>query len=247
MTRFGTLKTKILQKLSEAYINGDKGKMKEILTTVKTNKDFKDMYLFYEDIENKYIKDKEDAEMFIEEVIPILKEHKSKINKFCKDLDKKMGDVPITENITYLFLDTISENDTLKNAHKKIDAKRKLIEHLTSKRECSCLKVNETESFTTNQNLLHTVLANNFNALYNDTLNEEQKDELKKILIITNKELETNFKSLKEEVSVKMNTMLQEEKTNEVKTKLNEVLSELTTMDVSKFNYYKLLQLKNGL
>jgi hypothetical protein len=45
-----------------------------------------------------------------------------------------------------------------------------------------------------------------------------------------------------------MNKMIVEEKNEEVKTKLQEVLSELSDkMDVSKSNYYKLLQLKNGL
>ena len=101
--------------------------------------------------------------------------------------------------------------------------------------------------FTENENLLHNVLANNFNILYNETLNEEQKEELKKILVINNEELETNFKTLKEEVTQKLNVLLNEEKNIDAKTKINQALTEAGHLDVSKFNYYKLQQLKNGL
>ena len=244
MNKFGVLKTKILQKLTEAYASGNKSEMKDILTEVTKNKDFKELYLFYEEIEDKYIDNKEDARLFIEEITPLLKEKSKNASKFCKTLDKKLGDTVILENELYTSLDKLSERDLLKNADVKLQAKTKLVEHLTKKKES---KEELIKEFTSNEKLLHTVFANNFNVLYSNTLNEEQKQELKKILAITNDELQTNFKTLKEEVLTKVNTMLLEEKVDEVKTKLNQVLTEMTTMDVSKFNYYKLQQLKNGL
>jgi len=244
MNKFGVLKTKILQKLTEAYASGNKSEMKDILTEVTKNKDFKELYLFYEEIEDKYIDNKEDARLFIEEITPLLKEKSKNASKFCKTLDKKLGDTVILENELYTSLDKLSERDLLKNVDVKLQAKTKLVEHLTKKKES---KEELIKEFTSNEKLLHTVFANNFNVLYSNTLNEEQKQELKKILAITNDELQTNFKTLKEEVLTKVNTMLLEEKVDEVKTKLNQVLTEMTTMDVSKFNYYKLQQLKNGL
>ena len=245
MNKFGQLKIKILQKLSDAYVSGNKSKMKEILTEVTRNKDFKELYLFYEEIENKYIENKEDARLFVEEITPLLKEKIKKSSKFCKELNKKLGDVTILENTLYIYLDKISENDTLKNAHTKIDAKQKLVEHLITKKES---KEELIKEFTSNEKLLHAVFANDFNVLYSNILNEEQKEELKKILTITHDELQSNFKTIKEEVTEKMNKMIVEEKNEEVKTKLQQVLSELSDkMDVSKFNYYKLSQLKNGL
>jgi len=244
MNKFGVLKTKILQKLTEAYASGNKSEMKDILTEVTKNKDFKELYLFYEEIEDKYIDNKEDARLFIEEITPLLKEKSKNASKFCKTLDKKLGDTVILENELYTSLDKLSERDLLKNVDVKLQAKTKLVEHLTKKKES---KEELIKEFTSNEKLLHTVFANNFNVLYSNTLNEEQKQELKKILAITNDELQTNFKTLKEEVLTKVNTMLLEEKVDEVKAKLNQVLTEMTTMDVSKFNYYKLQQLKNGL
>lgn len=244
MNKFGILKTKILQKLSEAYASGDKSKMKEILTEATKNKDFRELYLFYEDIEDKYIEDKESAKLFVEEITPLLKEKTKKLSRFCKSLDKKIGETVILENELYSNLDILSEQDLLKNADLKVRAKSKLIEHLITKKES---KKEMIESFTTNTNLLHTVLTNNFNVLYSETLNEEQKEELKKILTISNDELETNFKTLQEEVSQKLNQLLSEEKNDDAKTKISQALTEAGHLEVSKFNYYKLQQLKNGL
>ena len=72
MNKFGIIKSKLLTKLTESYANENKAEIKDILTTIKENKDFKEMYLFYEEIENKYIDDKETAQLFVEGVINIL-------------------------------------------------------------------------------------------------------------------------------------------------------------------------------
>lgn len=246
MNKFGVLKEKVLQELNEAYANGNKNEIKKILTTVIKNKDFRERYLFYEEIENKYIEDKENARLYVSEIASMLTNQSNDFIKFCNLLDKKIGNVVINENELYSSLDDLSEKDTLKNTSKKLKARIKLVEHLTTKKE-QINEENETKKFTSNENLLHNVLANNFNILYDNTLTEEQKEELKKILAITTDELKTSFTTLKEEVTDKMNKMIVEEKNDEVKKKIEDVLTEMTTMDASKFNYYKLLQLKNGL
>ena len=66
MKKFGVIKTKILNKLTESYANENKAEIKDILTLIKENKEFKEMYLFYEEIENKYIEDKETAKLYVE-------------------------------------------------------------------------------------------------------------------------------------------------------------------------------------
>lgn len=244
MNKFGIIKTKILQKLTEAYASGNKSEIKEILTAVSKNKDFREMYLFYEEIENKYIEDKESAKMYIDEITSLLQEKVKKITKFSKELEKKLGDVVINENELYSNLDILSQNDTLRNLDKKVNGRMKLIEHLMTKKEI----VEETNaSFTVNENFLHNVLTNNFNVLYDYTLNEEQKNELKKILEISENELVNNFNTLKEEVTNKMNKMISEEHNIDLKEKLITSISEARQMKPTKYNYYKLQQLKNGI
>ena len=77
MNNFGKIKTKILRKLMESYSSKNKSEMKSILKIIKENKEFKEMYLFYEEIEEKYFEDKEVAKLYVEELNNILK-HKSK-------------------------------------------------------------------------------------------------------------------------------------------------------------------------
>ena len=55
MNKFGELKNKMLTKLTESYTKENKTEVKDILKTIKENKDFKEMYLFYEEIESKTI------------------------------------------------------------------------------------------------------------------------------------------------------------------------------------------------
>jgi vacuolar-type H+-ATPase subunit E/Vma4 len=244
MNKFGVIKTKMLTKLIESYSNQDKKEVKDILTTIKENKDFKEMYLFYEEIENKFFEDKDVAKLYVEEVTSILKNQSNNISNFSKSLDKKLGDIQINENEIYTLLDTLSENDNLNNIDKKVIAKKKLVEHLTTKKE---IKESQETTYTSNENLLHAVLANNFNVLYSNSLNEEQKEELKNILSIKNEDLDSKTTELKESILNQVDTILTESKDDDLMNKLNKVKDEVKTMDTSKYNYYRLVQLKNGL
>ena len=129
MNKFGVLKTKMLTKLTESYAKENKAEVKDILNTIKENKEFKEMYLFYEEIENKYFDDKETAKLYVEELNTILKSKATNISNFSKSLEEKIGEVQITENELYSTLDQLSENDSLNNIDKKVIAKKKLVEH----------------------------------------------------------------------------------------------------------------------
>lgn len=246
MNKFGVLKSKMLSKLTESYNQNNKKEVKDILNTIKENKEFKEMYLFYEEIENKYFEDKDIAKLFVEEVSSILKNQTKNISEFSKSLDTKIGNVEINENEIYTLLDQLSENDSLNNIDKKVIAKKKLVEHLTTKKET---KIEENTTYTSNENLLHAVLANNFNVLYGNTLSEEQKNELKDILSLSNDDLNTKTTELRESILNKVDSILSESTSSNdgLSDKLNKVKGEVQQMDISKYNYYRLVQLKNGL
>ena len=101
--------------------------------------------------------------------------------------------------------------------------------------------------FSSNENLLHAVLANNFNVLYDNTLNEKEKKQLTEILSISDEDLKINFNILQEEVTEKIGDILKEEKNTELLEKLSTAHSEAERMKPSKLNYYKLQMLKSGL
>ena len=244
MNKFGVLKTKILKKLTESYSNKNKGEVKDILNTIKENKDFKEMYLFYEEIENKYFDDKEIAKLYVEEIQSVLKDKSDKIASFSKDLNTKLKDVEINENELYSNLDLLVQSENLSNVDKKIIAKKKLVEHLTTKKEI--VKKEETQ-LVENENLLYAVLANNFNVLYNNSLNESQKKELQGILSLSDEDLEVRIGDLKESILGQVGNILSESKDGDLTGKLTKVKDEVNEMKSSKFNYYRLVQLKNGL
>jgi hypothetical protein len=244
MNKFGVLKTKILKKLTESYSNKNKEEVKDILNTIKENKDFKEMYLFYEEIENKYFDDKEIAKLYVEEIQSVLKDKSDKIANFTKKLNTKLNNVEINENELYSNLDLLVQGENLSNIDKKIIAKKKLVEHLTTKKEI--VKKEETQ-LVENENLLYAVLANNFNVLYNNSLNESQKKELQGILSLTDEDLEVKIGDLKESILGQVGDILSESKDGDLTGKLTKVKDEVNEMKPSKFNYYRLVQLKNGL
>lgn len=244
MKNFGKIKTKILKKLVESYSTQKKSEIKNILNFIKENKDFKEMYLLYEDLENKYFDDKEIARLYVEELSIVLKSKNQLISDFSKKIDEMIGSVDIVENELYSTLDILSESDSLFNIDKKVVAKKTLVEHLTKKKPTV---VSENTVYTQNENLLYAVLANNFNVLYDNTLNEEQKNELKDILSLTNEETEVKMNELKENIQEKITQLLSESDDRILRDKLSDALSEMKEMNISKYNYYRLLQLKNGL
>ncbi len=244
MNKFGTVKTKILNKLTESYKKDDKSEMKDILKTIKENKEFKEMYLFYEEIENKYIEDKETAKLFVDGVETMINQQKNGLLEFCESLDKKLGDVEITTNSLYESLDQLMDKDTLSNIEKKVIAKKKLVEHLTTNKE-----IMETKKITIvpNESLLNAVLTNNFNVLYSNTLSESQKEELKNILSISHEDLITKTSELQESILNKVDSLLTESNDLELKNKLDSVKKEVNEMSPSRYNYFRLSELKNGL
>jgi len=251
MNKFGELKSKILKKLNESYTEKNRDEMKEILKSIMKNKDFKEMYLFYEEIENKFIEDKEMAAEYVDILSQMLKPKLDNIKEFTNSLGKKIGNIVIEKNNIYNSLDLLIEEETLSNIDKKIMAKKDLINHLTTKKE---IVEENVSTIIQNEILLNAVLANNFNILFNESLDKEQKKELSKILSLSNEDLIIKFTELKENIELNAEKLLTEEEFNidqdqykKLKTKLDDVLSEVSIMEINKLNYYRLTQLKDGM
>ena len=247
MNKFGVIKTKMLTKLTESYSKENKKEVKDILNTIKENKAFKEMYLFYEEIENKYIEDKETAKLYVEGLNTYFGQpmgNWNELNVFCESLHSKLGDIEIETNELYESLDMLSEKDSLSNIEKKVIAKNKLVNYLTTKKE---IQESKGSTLVPNETLLQAVLANNFNVLYSNTLSESQKEELKTILSISHDDLITKSNELSESIINQVSTLLNESNDTELTTKLNKVKDEVSKMTTSKYNYYRLTELKNGL
>lgn len=244
MNKFGIIKSKILKKLTDSYSEQNKSEMKIILNIIKEDKNFKDMYLLYEEIENKYFEDREVAKLYVKELDSIMKGKFTEIAETCKKLDKILSDVTCDNDPIYESIDLLSEDDKLYNIEKKVYAKKNLFEHLTKKKNDGLV---EAATYTENENLLYAVMANNFNSLYESSLNEEEKNELKHLLSISGFDLEKQTQELSEEILTKISVILTENNDTDLIEKLQSVENEVKSMQPTKFNLYKLKQLKGGL
>lgn len=243
MSNFGTVKTKLLNKLTESYVSDNKSEVKEILKQIKSDKNLSEMYLFYENIENKNISNEETAKLFVEQIESLLFEKSNIIKKSCKSLNKVLGDVLIENNEIYECLDIISEETTLLNVEKKVEAKQKLISHLTKNKSNH---VSESSTHTDNQSLLNAVLVNNFNTKFIDFMNEGQKETFKKIISMTEIELKCEMNTLKEGLNTKIDSLLIESD-DELRDKLTNVKNDVNQSTESKYNYFRLVELRDSL
>ena len=244
MNKFGQIKSKLLSKLTESYKKEDKNEMKNILSFLKENKEITELYLLYENIENKYFQDKEIANYYVEELSKSLKGKSKSLSDKLKKLNESIGNIETKYLSVYDHIDSLLEEDSLLNIESKVVSKKELVNYLTTKKE-----VNESKetSYSENEKLLHSVLANNFNVLYSNTLNEEQKNELKNIISLNDEEVQVKTKELKENILNKVKNLISESSDDDLKNKLNKVVDEVNSTTPSKYNFYKLKELENGL
>lgn len=245
MNNFGKIKSAFLKKMSDAYYDNDKKTIKELLHILKENRNFKEMYLFYENIENKFLDDREITIEYVNAITPILKEKYNNVLPYLNEIKNKFDNVIICENDLYDNLDSLLIEDNIDNIDIKIKAKRNLVEHISTNKSND----NDDENFNIveNESLLCNVLVNTFNITYDATLNENEKIELSNILSLNNDELNSKLVSLKENVLLKVNDVLLESNDNDLTNKLNEVKNEIYNMSNNKLNYYKLIQLEKEL
>jgi hypothetical protein len=240
MDTFGTIKSKILKKLTESYISKNKSEIKEIVTIMKSDKEFKDLYLFYEEIENKHIENIDTAKLYVEEIGTILKNKNLLIENTCNILSEKLKGIIAEDNKFYDALDQLLDVDSLKNIEKKVEAKKKIVEVVTTEKK---FNIKESTEFTKNETLLHAVMANDFNSYYDEVLSEEEKIELKMILSLSKDELSEKITTIKESIFNKINSHLNESTDNTLKEKLNEAKNQVINSEISKYSYYKLKSL----
>lgn len=239
---FGKIKSSLLNKLTESYINKETKDIKDILTIINENRDFKELYLLYEDVENKYFEEVDTAKFYVDELSKSLNGKVTNIKNTVSNLSKNLN---LNEsNKVYDLLDTLLESDSLLTIDSKVKSKVELVKFLTTKKE-----INESNdnTYTNNEKLLMTVLSNDFNSYYSKALSESDKQKLKDILSFNNTELEVKTKELSESIINKISEILSESNDVDLKNKLDNVELEVKNLKPSKYNYFRLLELKNGL
>lgn len=240
-----SFKTHIIDLVSESFKNDNKKMLRNVLNMLMENKELSELFLLYENIENKYFSDKDVATLYVEKLSNSLcgKSVMFKEKNLKSFLNESVESYYNENTELYNNLDVLLNEDTLNNIDIKILSKKFLINYLTTKRE---IEIDEPSTKVVNENLLNTVLVNNYNTYYDNVLSEDEKTELKFLISMNDNDLNENFNSVKKEVVTKLSELLNESD-NDLKEKLELTNDEISLMKINKINYYKLLELKNGL
>ena len=245
MSNFGKLKSKLLTKLTESYNSGNKNEIKGLIKKIKSNKNLVEVHNFYEEMENTYFQHIDSAKLYVETLEPHFINRMKLISGDCKDLNKLLKDVVSESNELYECLDILSEENNIHNISKKIESRKKLIDFLVTEKPKKV--VEESSVRIDNDSLLNAVLVNNFNIKFADFLNESQKESFSKIMSMSNEELINEMSLVRTELNSKIENLLGESTDDVMVEKLKKVKSDVNESEITKYNYYKLTELKNGL
>lgn len=240
--KFGKLKCKILSVLSEEYKNNNKENIGKILKLIKEDKNFKELYLFYEDFEKLSIKE---PKQYLDNLKDLLNKKFELVTETSNKIEKLLPkNIDYEYNSIYEGLDLLAIEIDLNNIVKKNESIELLENHLISEKE-EIIEEGEI-NFTTNENLLKTILVNNFNILYENNLDETEKKLFREIISINKSDLNNNFNLLKEEILKKLDDIILENNDEVLNEKIKEVKKEvLLNSQVNKLNYLKLKDLSN--
>lgn len=242
MATFGNIKNRILTVLSESYGKESfKGNLNKFFKPIMKSETLKEMYSLYEDIETMTFDDKETAQLYVEELSKVLKGKHEEVSTELKSLNETLGNITSNENPLYESLDVLSCPDKLGNISSKVVAKKELVEHLTTSKTKDTLEVKEG----VNENLLNSVLVNNFNVSFDKTLSEEDKSKFKSITTMKQSEVEEKIQEIRESIDTKLEELIKEDPSFEQKAK--QVKQEVHEMESTKYNLYRIGDLLEGL
>lgn len=237
--KFGLLKSKIDYVLSESFKNDIhfKEEMKLFKKNVLENKNIGKLFYLYDELSTKRNVNKNIVNDYINESIII---YENTINKIkhsdIKKLNEWLTDVEVENQ--YEQLDNIFSSDIL-TLESKIQNKKLLTESLTRTENNNKEVINIPIS-----SMLK--MANKTISNYIDNLNESDKKELFKLLSEDDKELQSKFEVMKEEVIKKL-VNHQEQSDSETSSRIEETITRIKNEKFDKLSFYKLKSLKESI
>lgn len=239
--KFGILKSKIEDTLMESYKTKTfKEEFKNFKKYVLENKNVSKLFYLYDDLTTNKGLSKDIVDSYINECVTIYENTINKIDtKSLSGLNKWVSNTN-SKNI-YEDIDTLFSNNVL-NITSKIEVRKTISENLQKE------VVVVESTFAGNVPFKSMVnIVNSTAKKYIESLNESDKKELMSILTEDEKVLEEKFETLKSEAIGKLNSVIIEEVDVEVKNKVKETMTKLTSESFTKLGYYKLTKLNENL
>ena len=237
--KFGILKSKIENVLLESYANDTfKDEIKNFKKLVLENKNVSKLFYLYDELNSPKSLSESYAREYINECI---KMYENTINKVKpSDLDKIkswVGNKQV-ENL-YENIDTLFSTDVL-TIESKIKSRNIIVESLKK------LPVKETTGIELPLSTMVSV-ANKTIKSYIDTLNESEREELKKLLSEDDSKLSSEFEVIKEDVVSKLTEMKNASTDITMQNRIDETLTKVLSEKYDKLTYFKLKGLKENL
>jgi hypothetical protein len=231
---FGQFKSLVEKNLIESYNNEKEFKkfLREFKQNVLNNKHMSKLYSLYDQLSLPQGLNESDAKDFLEEGVTLIQLILPNI-KLPKTL---------SENIInkYSDIDSLVYTNKL-NLLERVNSKKNILNTLVTQTE-------DTIKESINIPLKSMVsIANQTLQKYIESLDESSKKEFIKLISEDTKTLETKFETIRESAINKLNTMLENEKEFELKTKLSETIDKLKTEKFDQLNFLKLKTLEESI
>jgi len=229
---FGQIKSAIEKSLVESYKNQSdfKKTLREFKHNILENKSFSKLYSIYDDLYKPQGLSKEDAELFLNEGIEIV--------RHLVDKTQLPNGVGISENV-YSDLDNLVYFKNV-NLSERVQSKKRIIETLMKTKT----NVNETVKIPL-KSMVN--IANQTVQSYLETLDESTKVEVFHLMATSKDDLEKEFQTIKESTIEKLAVISEKESEKDMKTKLNETIEKIKSENFDLMNYIRLKQLKDSI
>jgi len=241
---FGKIKKGINDILTESYSNKStfKRNFNVLMGSLKKTKTLREFFTLYGEIDKQRFTDKNEARIFLENVLTELKS-KSKvliaestnINKLIEKSPYYKGD---SEKI-YQKLDKLIFENFSYNPRKHNEIKKELVTWLNQPEQ-----INETTT------VRHSLLVSSLTRLYNEkysSLSESDKGKLKEYLSIEVGELKEKVDTSKDNLNKLLTNLIKETENTELKDKLLVVENEVVDCGYRKKDLLRLQQLEEDL
>ena len=229
---FGQIKSAIEKSLVESYKNQSdfKKTLREFKHNILENKSFSKLYSIYDDLYKPQELSKEDAELFLNEGIEIVRHLVTKTQ-----LPNGVG---VSENV-YSDLDNLVYFKNV-NLSERVLSKKRIIETLMKN------KTNVSETVKIPLKSMVNI-ANQTVQSYLETLDESTKVEVFHLMATSKDDLEKEFQTIKESTIERLVVISEKESEKDMKTKLNETIEKIKSENFDLMNYIRLKQLKDSI
>ncbi len=233
MKNFGIIKSKIEKILVDSYqnktIKESFGKFKDL---VLQDKNLVSMFYLYDQLSSKNGMNKDIANDYINECIEkfeSIKLSKDKINLLNK-WTSSITTENLYENIDKLF------DDNILNIESKVKSKKIIFETITSTNSIQKEVINIP--LKTSLNIANQSIHN-----FIQDLTENEKKEFLTVAQMDAKKLFEEYESLRNSTILKLETLMESDQEDGIKTKLQETVNKIKNDNIDKLNYYRLRKL----